>query len=221
MNHLEIEKQINNSTYILGLDVSTTTIGICLYNMTTDSITQITHLTPKLPKNTPNLQSLLLKSNLFGEYLHTIKKLNIKTVVIEEPLLRSNNVNTVSVLLRYNGMITQLVHQILNVIPEFISSYDARKYAFPELMDFRRYTKKGELVPQKKYDKSVLNGDKVLFGGYPFDVDKKYIIWNKVSEKFPDVKWVYNKKGELIKECFDGSDAVTCILGYMNKIKIC
>jgi hypothetical protein len=50
-------------------------------------------------------------------------------VVIEEPLLQSNNVNTVATLLRFNGMISKSVFDTLGV-PDFISSYDARKYSF-------------------------------------------------------------------------------------------
>jgi hypothetical protein len=47
-------------------------------------------------------------------------------VVIEEPLLQSNNVNTVATLLRFNGMISKSVFDTLGVVPDFISSYDAR-----------------------------------------------------------------------------------------------
>jgi hypothetical protein len=54
---------------------------------------------------------------------------NITTVVIEEPLLQSNNVNTVATLLRFNGMISKSVFDTLGVVPDFFSSYDARKYS--------------------------------------------------------------------------------------------
>jgi hypothetical protein len=47
---------------------------------------------------------------------------NITTVVIEEPLLQSNNVNTVATLLRFNGMISKSVFDTLGVVPDFISS---------------------------------------------------------------------------------------------------
>jgi hypothetical protein len=45
---------------------------------------------------------------------------NITTVVIEEPLLQSNNVNTVATLLRFNGMISKSVFDTLGVVPDFI-----------------------------------------------------------------------------------------------------
>ena len=57
----------------------------------------------------------------------------------------------------------------------------------------------------------------MLFGEYPFDVAKKYVIWNYISERFPDIQWIEDKNGELKKENFDASDSLICILGYLNK----
>ena len=45
------------------------------------------------------------------------------------------------------------------------------------------------------------------------------IIWNYISEKFPEIQWVYDKKGELSKENFDASDSLICVMGYVNKNK--
>ena len=59
----------------------------------------------------------------------------------------------------------------------------------------------------------------VLFGDYSYDCQKKYIIWNKISDLFPDIEWIYNKSGELKTENFDASDSLTCIIGYINKEK--
>jgi hypothetical protein len=57
-----------------------------------------------------------------------------------EPLLQSNNVNTVATFIRF-GMISKSVFDTLGVVPDFISSYDARKYSFPELMSVRKFKK--------------------------------------------------------------------------------
>jgi hypothetical protein len=43
--------------------------------------------------------------------------------------------------LRFNGMISKSVFDTLGVVPDFISSYDARKYSFPELMSVRKFKK--------------------------------------------------------------------------------
>ena len=63
------------------------------------------------------------------------------------------------------------------------------------------------------------HGKLVLFGGLPKDIDKKHIIWEHVNAVCPEVNWIYDKNGKLKKENFDISDAITCIIGHINKIK--
>ncbi len=73
---------------------------------------------------------------------------------------------------------------------------------------------KGELV--RENDK----GKKVLFGGWPKDIDKKMLIWEHVAKQEPQIKWLYTKNNTLKKENFDQADAYTCALGYMRKENI-
>jgi hypothetical protein len=87
------------------------------------------------------MEELFRKVEIFEKFFLTnCVGFNITTVVIEEPLLQSN-VNTVATLLRFNGMISKSVFDTLGVVPDFISSYDARKYSFPELMSVRKFKK--------------------------------------------------------------------------------
>jgi hypothetical protein len=104
----------------------------------------------------------------------------------------------------------------LGIVPEFISSYDARKYAFPELMAIRKSKKDGTPLAEKQ----IAKNSPVLFGEFPFDVDKKYVLWEKVAELEPQVTWFYDKNNKLKKETFDTSDAYTAARGYMNKIEV-
>ena len=145
------------------------------------------------------------------------KDIGITKVIIEEPLLSSNNKYTVSTLLRFNGMISESCYEVLGVVPEYISSYDARQYSFPILMDVRKYGKNSEEYPKSKILKSLKDGKISLFGNYPWDVEKKHVLHGMVSEIFPDIQWVYDKKGELKKENFDSSDAYVATLGFLNK----
>jgi RNase H-fold protein (predicted Holliday junction resolvase) len=185
-------KEKKEEFYILGLDVSTKTIGISLFNQD-GVLMELTHISPKIKPVPPTkTEELIKKAILFSEFLDNYTKLNIKYVVIEEPLLRSNNVNTVGTLLRFNGMITKIVYDKLKVTPEYISSYESRKNAFPELM-------------QPNASKKI-----VLFGSYPKDIDKKKVVWEKVSEREPNIKWIINKNGDLAKENYDMSDAFAC-----------
>lgn len=202
---------------ILGLDVSTKTIGISLFEDTGDSgkLQMLTHITPKVkPKPKDNIELLIKKAQIFqNEFLEKYSDIEIDRVIIEEPLVRSNNVNTVATLLRFNGMICRSVYEVLNLVPEFISSYDARKFAFPELMEIRKINKKGEPYTEKEIERK----QPVLFGGHPFDIDKKQIIWEKVNEREPQIVWVYDKHQRLTKENFDMTDAYACVLGQMRK----
>lgn len=206
-----------NKNIILGLDVSTKTIGISLFEDNGDGgkLMFLKHVTPKVkPKPLTKMGELVEKVECFErEFLEVYKSLNITSVIIEEPLLRSNNINTVGTLLKFNGMISNSVYRILGIVPEFISSWDARAFAFPELMDIRTHNKKGE----RYTDKEISKKSPTLFGAYPWESDKKVIIWEKVADHEPQVVWAYTKKGLLTKECYDMSDAYTCVLGYMHK----
>lgn len=202
---------------ILGLDVSTKTIGIALFedNGKGGKLQLLTHITPKVkPKPTNNIETLIKKVQIFEkDFLEKYSDIEINRVFIEEPLLRSNNVNTVATLLRFNGMICRSIYEVLNLVPEFVSSYDARKFAFPELMQIRLFKKSGDRYTPKEIEKK----NPVLFGALPYDIDKKVVIHQKVSELEPQVIWMYDKHNKLTKENYDMTDAYACVLGGMRK----
>jgi hypothetical protein len=116
-------------------------------------------------------------------------------------------------------MISQSIYEATGIVPKYITSYDARKYGFPELMAIRKFNKKGEVYSIDKIRKALKKNELVLWGGYSWDCQKKLILWNKISEMFPNIQWEYNKKGELKTENFDASDSFVCVLGYINKEK--
>jgi len=204
----------------LGLDVSTACIGISIIiddGSDYGKIIELTHISPKVSSKIKGIEQLFLKKKIFEEFLIKYKDLGIDHVVIEEPLLRSNNVNTVSTLLRFNGMVSDCVYNILGIVPNYISSYDAREYSFPELMSIRKYGKDEKQYEYSKIHKEIKDCKLVLFGGYPWTIDKKTVIQGKVADVFPDIEWLYNKKEELKKENFDACDAYVAVLGFMNK----
>ena len=135
---------------VLGLDVSTKTIGLALFEGD-GRLLELTHITPIIkPKPINKLDELFKKVDVFERVLTRYIELDIDRVVIEEPLLSSNNVYTVGTLLKFNGMISKIVSEVLNIIPEFISSYDARANSFPELLQIRTNNKKGEPYSEKE-----------------------------------------------------------------------
>ena len=206
---------------ILGLDISTACIGACLVKDDGKSdvpeIEILTHKSPKVGKKIKGIEALFIRKNIFEEeFIKTLTGYGITDVVIEEPLLSSNNVNTVATLLRYNGMIAESVYRILGIVPNFISSYDARTYSFPELVALRKYKKNGEEYPISHILKAVRESHIVLFGAYPFDIDKKSVMMNMVNDAYPGIPWVLDKNGELKKENYDACDSLICALAYVN-----
>jgi hypothetical protein len=204
----------------LGLDVSTSCIGISIV-IDDDSdygkIVELTHISPKVSNKIKGIEQLFLKKKIFEEFLIKYKDFGIDHVVIEEPLMRSNNVNTVATLLRFNGMISDCVYNILGIVPSYISSYEAREYAFPELMAIRKYGKDENQYSYTKIRKEIKDCKLVLFGSYPWTIDKKTVLQQKVADIFPDIEWLYDKKGELKKVNYDASDAYVAVLGFLNK----
>ena len=129
----------------------------------------------------------------------TTPNVGITKIIIEEPLINSNNIRTVATLMRYNSFITRTIYNVLGIIPIFISTYNSRKFAFPDLV-----------AENKK-------GRKVLFGNYEVGCDKKNIIWQQVSNKEPHLTWAYTRNNTLKKENYDMCDAYTCVLGEMQQ----
>ncbi len=192
-----------DSPKVLGLDVSTKTIGWSLFDIGTGNLLELTHISPvPKPKVENKIEELLLKAQIFREKLLSYKELGIQYVVIEEPLLNSNNVYTVSTLMRFNTLICKEVYDVLGVVPEFISTYNSRKFAFPHLVQ-----------PNDK-DKYV------LFGGMPKDIDKKVVIWELVAKREPQITWQYTKNNTLKKENYDQTDAYCAALGFMKMKEI-
>jgi hypothetical protein len=184
-----MKKTLKESPKVLGLDVSTRTIGVALFDIQSRELLELTHVSPTpKPKEDNKIKELLLKGEIFRTKLLDYKDMGITKVIIEEPLLNSNNVYTVQTLLRFNTLVTKEIYDVLGVVPDFISTYNSRKFAFPELV--------------KENDK----GKFVLFGGLPKDIDKKQIIWELIAKKEPQITWQYTRNNTLKKENFDQTD---------------
>ena len=197
------KKNLQNNPKVLGLDISTKTIGWALFDIKTQELLELTHISPRPKSKTEDkIEELILKSEIFKSKILDYVNLGITKVVIEEPLLNSNNIYTVQTLLRYNSFVTKVIWDVLGIVPEFISTYNSRKYAFPHLL--------------QQNDK----GKVVLFGGLPKDIDKKQIIWELVAKREPQITWQYTRNNTLKKENYDQTDAYCAVLGHMKSVKI-
>ena len=201
MNNIDIK--FKNKPKILGLDISTKTVGFALFDLTGSKLLELTHFSPKIkPQPEDKLEELMKKADAFKRHLENYKDMGIVRVIIEEPLLNSNNIYTVQTLLRFNSFVTKNIYGVLGVVPEFLSTYNSRKCAFPQLLQLN--------------DK----GKMVLFGGLPKDIDKKQIIWDLVAKREPQITWQYTRNNTLKKENFDQTDAYCAVLGHMKSEKI-
>jgi hypothetical protein len=206
---------------ILGLDISTSCIGAVIVKDdgadNPPELLRMMHLSPKINDKYKGLEALFKRKEIFeNQFISPLRDYGITDVVIEEPLLTANNAMTVATLLRYNGIIAESVYRVLGIMPSFISSYDARMYSFPELVSLRKFNKRSEQYSLKHVLDAIKKNHIVLFGSYPFDVDKKSIMMNMVNGVYDEIQWVYNKNGELLKQNYDACDALICALAYIN-----
>ena len=218
---------------ILGLDISTACIGISIIyddGVNEPLIELISDVSPKVGKEIKGIEALILRKEIFEEsflckmddILKEIKAplKKITEVVIESPMIYASggsNAETVATLLQFNGILSDSIYRTLHIVPSYVSSYDARMRSFPQLLAIRKYNKKGLVYPLSHIKKDIRDNHLILFGSYPFDCDKKLIMMNCVSEKYPNIPWIYNKKGELKKENYDSCDALVCALAYSNE----
>ncbi len=119
-------------TIILGLDVSTSCTGVCVLDSNT--------LPDQFHSNIKWLDRIEFKGcktfwdkvDRVEEYLASLEKSHhISRVVLEEPLMGfrpgMSSAQTISMLLRFNGIVSNLARKQFGVTPEYISANHARK----------------------------------------------------------------------------------------------
>lgn len=212
---------------ILGLDISTTKIGIAVF--TEDGLLEeLTHVSLKgksteknkfTKKKVISYGQLYKKVEAFEKYLinNLFKKYDFSEVVVEAPLTTSSKSMTAAILNVNSGLIYHMLRKYFkNENIKYISVDDARRYGFPEIVRADKNGKKGS------------NG--VLFGELnekirelkkeikPFKLStsacKKMSILYLVSKRFPSIVWNLNRAYNLEECSYDKADAVAAILGY-------
>lgn len=199
--------------FYLGLDVSTSNIGITLMD-SNGKLVELKHLSLKVDKDVEPEFRDLIKADMFKKYIgeynnHIINDLNgeIKFVAIEEPLGGSNNANTVSLLFGFNGIVRYILKDVFKIFPRKISVHDERVIFLPEYV--RKEKKKNDIVEILSFPKGWDN------------IKKKNAIWEKVSLLEPNIEWHYKKDGVTIKDSsYDMSDSFCCLFGALIKFGI-
>lgn len=198
--------------YIWSLDISTTNIGMALWNRK-GKLIELKHLELKTDKNIPVEIRDIHKANIFKDYVLEYKErisneLNgeIVEVIVEEPLGGSNNANTVSLLYGFNGICRYILFMVFGTYPMKISVYESRKLFCTELVKTSKV--KGEI-------KETLS--------FPLEYrkTKKLYIWEKVCNLEPQIEWFYKRDGITPKDmCFDMSDSYAVGFAGLKKLGI-
>ncbi|MFW5847332.1 MAG: hypothetical protein ACOCVF_00235 [bacterium] len=191
--------------FIWGLDLSTTNVGLALWDIEGNLI-ELKHLELKVDKKINPDERYIYKANIFKEYVLNFQERlkedydgTLENIIIEEPLGGSNNLKTVTMLAEFNGICRYIMYEIFDIKPVKITVNESRKLFLPEYVTQKKV--KGKL-------KDVLS--------MPKDVDKKHLIWEKVKNLYPSIEWVYDKKGNPKKMCYDMSDSIVVSIGGLK-----
>lgn len=174
--------------WICGMDISTTTIGITIMDVT-GKLEDMFYLKP--PKTSVKNGEITIYDKV--EYVDKVMKeldYNFKYIFIEEPLKNGNNINTTILLAKFNFMVAQKMRDYFKITPIHITVHDARKYFFPEFVFSKK--EKGEI-------KETLS--------FPKNSDKKVEVWKKVNLLEPQFEWKRKKDLMLKEENYDMADS--------------
>lgn len=208
---------MKNDEYILSLDVSTSTIGCTLWKNHGDygEIITVTHISPNVRNiDFVNKQHKLNeKANAFKTFVYKKEwdKINIKLIIIEEPLLNSTDPKTAAMLNQFAGMIYSKLREIYDysVKIDYISVSNSRKYGLPEYYEYKN--KDGRIAKTKTMFSNVPR----KIEDVPITKYKKLLILGQIAKRFPKIKWNLNSNKTLCDKNYDKSDSIVVALGYM------
>lgn len=184
---------------IMGLDVSTSNVGISLFSAE-GKLLELNHVSPIIKKfEGIQQQELFLKASEVVNYIYANYNDDFEEIVIEEPLFSSAQLTTAALLNYYAGLFFGLLKQKYPTKKvTYITVDQARRVGLPELLGGKKNTLFGGLTEKYKH-----------YGDF-----KKLAIVSLVAQKFPDVVWMMNNNLNLDKKNFDRADSVVVVLAH-------
>jgi hypothetical protein len=181
----------NNENTVLGLDISTSIIGVAI----TNNMKLVFHDFIDVKKVLIKQRNCYFKTLEYIEsYLSNLKsKFDITTVHIEEPIKRvssgKSSINSITKLYSYNYPITWICYKIFQFPPVYIKATSARR--------IHEIKKSNELTLK---DVNFLKGTKEI----------KILALQKVLEYFPDFrnKFTFTTRGNIQPHWLDIADAI-------------
>jgi|TARA_Y100000361_G_scaffold147124_1_gene158320 Holliday junction resolvasome RuvABC endonuclease subunit len=140
---------------ILGLDVSTSIVGVCIYDDKKEQIVKTDYIDLR------KVGGLLHKAQAVENYINqNLLQHNIDYIFIEEALMffkrGGSTAKTMSVLQRFNGVVSWLCFKSLNIEPRYVTPISARSRC-------------GIKVPRGKKAKDVVMEHFVQSGEFPIE----------------------------------------------------
>lgn len=115
---------------VLGLDVSTSTVGYSILD-NNGKLQNIGYI------NIGKFDNIFEKASFIEYYLNKILMINtfgIKKIYIEDISKKFNDkfstAHTITLLARFNGIISYILYDLMGLMPEFISASSARKLSY-------------------------------------------------------------------------------------------
>lgn len=197
--------------FYLSLDISTSKVGVALWDSSNGSLVELKHLVLNLKKDIDVEYRDLLKQDLFVDYFIKYKDYikeeyngDVVKVIVEAALPNTTiNINTTALLLGFNGMCRYELYKIFGIKPIKLNISEIRTL-------FCR-----EFVKTKK-EKGVLREVLSFPKGWKSDEKKKY-IWERVSKLEPNIEWDKDRNGNPKDYCYDISDAYACGYAQLKK----
>jgi hypothetical protein len=116
---------------ILGLDVSTSIVGVCVVDASVEPDEQGSHIKLLDRIEFKHCKSMWEKADAVVTYIGGLKSYSIDRIAIEEPLMGfrpgMSSAQTITTLMRFNGIVSFVARAAFNRDPEYISSAHARK----------------------------------------------------------------------------------------------
>ena len=181
----------------VSFDISTSCIGVSIFNENFEltSVKALKMTTNKDCQDDPEI----IKGDGFKKFVEELKIYEIIDIFVEEPLVKSNNVYTVNKLLKFNGICSYILRDVLGIIPKFMSVDEVRRIFCPEMTEYD--AKKNKFTLKFKSRK----------------IDPKTYIFEKISKDYENISWLFNKNGKLKTENFDITDSIALAKSSFKK----
>lgn len=197
INFKDLGIMIPKDRAFISFDISTSCIGVSIFN---ENFELISVKALKMTANKDcNDDPEITKGDAFKKFVEQLKIYQIIDIFVEEPLVKSNNVYTVNKLLKFNGICSYILRDVLGVIPKFMSVDAVRRIFCPEMTEYD--AKKNVFTLKFKSRK----------------IDPKTYIFEKIAKEYENISWIVNKNGKFKTENFDITDSIALAKASFKK----